>query len=208
MAAKISYIIPESNCEKITKAIADQLRFEIANQYTLTANSIFNADVYEERYTPFSDEISKNTIISVHMRDCNVENSNPEFQRMICNFFVIISHRYVKDIAENGAAQTTESNATDISSETSQKECKKIAYAVRYIFQSKDCYLIHSSISSFKVKSIRMASPFREDSAENETSAEVLFEVEFTEPVNNMATASITGADVITDKIKYSETNS
>lgn len=203
MAYKINYIIPQSNCEKITTAITNVVKDEIARQFVLTANNIFDALVYEERFTPFSEEIEKDTLITVHLAQANEVFSNPEFQRMSGNFYVRISHRFTKTVADGD--EQTEAAIEDNSDYVSQLAAKKIAHAVRYILQSKEDYdQIDLSVCSMKVKGIEMESPFREDTARNETAGQVLFEVQYDEPVGNIATVDVAGADLATNKFETS----
>lgn len=187
MTAKITYPIPVSNAEIITTAIADLLRVELANQYLLTNEEVFNCNVDDERFTPYSD--TNGTNVTVHMGQLDIQNSNPEFELVRGNYYIRTSVRYTEEEDEEGSS-------------ISQKMAKRISMVIRYILMAKESLHINEAIESLKSSSIEMASPFREDTANNETASQVMFEVMFKEKVNDLPTFDLIGANLTTDKFK------
>ncbi|HLW10685.1 MAG TPA: hypothetical protein VKX35_09815 [Fermentimonas sp.] len=54
MTAKIGYNIPTQKFELFRDVIGLIIKEELANQYTLTSDPIYNADVYIERFVPYN----------------------------------------------------------------------------------------------------------------------------------------------------------
>lgn len=186
MTAKITYEIPESNCEKIANALFNVINDDINEQFIITSNPVFDAYVYEERFTPFSNETDKDVLITIHMSSTETVSTNQEFARMKGSFYVRSSVRYKEAESEEG-------------SEISQKAAKKLANAIRYIIESKENFILHESIQTKSVSSVEMSNPFREDTTQNETASQVMLEIEYNEPVNDIPVNDIAGIDLTTE---------
>ena len=72
--SKINEIIPSQNFESVRNQIGAILFTELQNQYTLTANELFNASVYVERSTPFDK--SGTPEINVSFIGANYDNKD------------------------------------------------------------------------------------------------------------------------------------
>jgi hypothetical protein len=123
MAAKIGYEIPNQKFELFRDVIGLIIKEELANQFTLTGDAVFNSDVYIERFVPYN--------ASTELPAVNISFKEIEYTDSSVNYNVG-ENMYAIEITTK-AYETDDGRADFLSSIKNHKLIGTIAYILSSI---------------------------------------------------------------------------
>ncbi len=190
--AVINYVIPEQSFEKIRSKIAVILADEIANQFTLTSDPLFNATVWLERFIPFDK--TELPAINVYFNSTNFDDKTQNTNRgtNIYNIECIVS-------------------AKDTDSENGDKialfNVQKLVGVIRFILENQNYFKLGFSenfIFSTLVSAVNISQPQNNQDGTHVASAQLTFEVVAGEYNGEL---QVTPSAFFTTQIKLAETD-